>query len=274
MLALPSPRKIRYPALCEAVIDYVANHAAGLPRHVIRAGAYVRRTVSRNRMHNPLTGNIIYSEPGGDRNRMDGGTPRGATRPALYLSLDDHATLAENLHYSGHRSTMPVIQYKQLEEKAPLWLPEKTVLTLRVRRPLAVADLRRDNAAGMQFLREMNADPGMKAALRKAGYGHVLLGLYHEEDYSTARGIAYAADRTLGLAGMLFNTARISQHGERFADNLALFGEYQRPLTDVVVIAAEEFRTDPATGKAVPSVTYLDPALKPTGFPAFTSEST
>ncbi len=274
MLALPAPRKIHHPALCEVVLDWVANHAAALPRHLIHAGTYVRRTVSRKRMHDPTTGNIIYSEPGGDRNRMDGGTPRGETRPALYLSLDDHATLAENLHYSGHRSPVPVIQHKQLEEKAPLWLPEKTVLTLRVQRPLVVADLRRDNAGGMKFLREMNADAGVKGALRKAGYGHILLGLYHEEDYSTARGIAYAADRVHGLAGVLFNTARISQHGERFADNLAQYGEYQRPLTDVLVVAAEVFDTDPATGKPVSSIRFFDPSLNRANFPAFSSEST
>src|SRR5262249_16748200 len=206
--------------LCDAVINFILKFPARLPRHQIYAGTYLRRTVSREKLTSPQTGNILYSRPGGDSNRMDGKTTRGNTRPALYLSLDDHASLAENLHYSKHASKVPVIQYKQLEEKAHLWLPEKTVLTLRVQRLLTVADFRRDDVNGMSFLREMQANLDVREALRKARYGHILLGLYDPEDYSVARGMAYAVDQGLGLAGVLFNTARISQHGERFAANL------------------------------------------------------
>ena len=269
MLSLPAPRMILRPDLCEAVIDFVATHAGQLPRHQLYAGALVRRTVSREKLSAPQSGSIVYSRPGGDRNRMDGTTPRGDTRPALYLSLDDHATLAENLHYSLHKSRVPVIQFKQLEEKASLWLPEKTVLTLRVQRMLVVADVRRDNAEGMRFLREMNADRAVKEALHRAGLGHVLQGLYNETDYSISRGVAFAIDQSLGLPGLLFNTARISQHGERFADNLALFGDHAQAHPGLLVVAAEEFHRDPRTGQLVPLLTYLHPSIPRDNFPGF-----
>lgn len=264
MFLLPAPHPILRPDLCEAVANFVIKYPARLPRYSIQGGTYVRRTMKRAKVVCPQDdGRTVDSWPGGDLFRLDGKTPMGDTRPALYTSLDDHAVMAECLHYSKGRSQVPVIQYRQLEDGQHHWRLERTIFTLQVQRPLLVADLRRDDPNGMGFLKDMNADPAVKAALRKAGHAHLLLGLYHDHDFSTARGLAYAVDRHLGLAGVALNTARIAQHGDRFADNLALYGEYRQPLAALKVLAAQDWQVNPKNGSEPAwTWTYLDPGLR------------
>ena len=52
------------------------------------------------------------------------------------------------------------------------------------------------------------------------------------------------------LDGIAANTARISQHADRFADNLILFGEHKKPVSSLKVVAAVQYKLD-AAGKVV-----------------------
>src|SRR5436305_2450112 len=95
--SLLPPSKIQPRGLCEAVANFIVKHPNRLPKQEIRAGTYLWRTIPQGKLVHPPQGGLIFSAPGGDKNRMDGITPMGATRPALYVG-DKYACLAEGLH--------------------------------------------------------------------------------------------------------------------------------------------------------------------------------
>jgi hypothetical protein len=209
--------------------------------------------------------NVIFSKPGGDVNRMDGTTPMGPTRPVLYTSLDTEAAAAEGIHYNPNaRQSLdrPIINFSQIKERSSLWLPEKTVVTFKVVQPMLFFDIRRDNAEAMEFLQRMNQDQQVRTELRKAGYGHIIQALQDGRDYSASRGLAYGADVGIGLNGVIWNTARISQHADLFADNVSVKGDYLQPVSQLRPLMTQEYYKDQTSGELVYVVQAVDPTVK------------
>jgi hypothetical protein len=259
---------VKFPRVSEAVANFVVKRGDNVPKLIVSPGSFLRRSLPKERLTAPMRSGVIFSEPGGDRNRMDGITPMGATRPALYTSRDTEAVLAEGLHYSGHRQTGPVIHFSQLHESSGLWLVNKTIVTFKVAQAMAMIDIRRDSIEGMEFIKEMNHDPAVHDALQKASYSHILQAIQHAADYSACRGLAFAAD-ALSLNGVAWNTARISQHADRFADNVTVTGQYKEAVPQLRPVLAQEYYANPKDGSPMYVIRVVDPTVNSSDVPRF-----
>jgi hypothetical protein len=124
-----------------------------------------------------------------------------------------------------------------------------------------------DSPEGMGFLKLMNADAAVKAALKKTPYAHIIQAMQALDDYSVSRALAYIADKVIGADGVTWNTARISRHADRFSDNATLTGESKQPLALLRPLFAQEYYE--VGGKLVYVVKALDPTINPDDYGMF-----
>jgi hypothetical protein len=268
VLLLPAPSKIHYPALHEAVIEFGRKNPAAVPVRTIQAGGFFRRAISTARIGDGSKVNWVFSELGGDSNRYDGKTTQGPTTPAIYLSTDTDAAHAEGLHYSDRQKyARPAIDLEDLRANAAKWIPSKTIVTFMTTADVRLADFRMDSPEGMAFLKLLNADAAVKAALKKTPYGHILQAAQALDDYSVSRALAYIADKVIGADGVTWNTARISRNADRFSDNATLTGASKQPLAKLRPLFAQEYYE--VGGKLVYIVKPLDLNINPDDFGMF-----
>ncbi|GEM_PF-4899140 len=89
------------------------------------------------------------------------------------------------------------------------------------------------------------------------------------DDYSASRGLIYTANRVLRLDGLVWNTARISQHADRFADNVCIVGDYQQPVKKLWPLVMQEYSLNPTNDELEYKLLLVDPTIKPEDLPFF-----
>ena len=275
-LLLGPPTKIGYLRLHEAVIESGTKLKLSIPIKAVKGGGLFRRAIPSERLGDGSKTSVIFSKVGGDTNRYDGKTAKGNTAPVIYLSTDTDAARAEGLYYSKHPDKnktkgtdfrLPVLDLKRLGGNPRLWLPTQTIVTYRTAGEVALADFRMDSTDGMRFLKELNQDADVRAALKLTPYSHLVQALQATDDYSVSRALAYLADKVLGANGSTWNTARISRNADRFSDNATLKGEEQKPVEGLRPLFAQEYFE--VNGNVWYVVKKLDPTVNPYDFAMF-----
>ncbi len=267
-LLLGPPTKIVHPRLHEAVLEFGFKSKSSVPVKFVKSGGLFRRAFDSHYLGNGNTTNVIFSKPGGDANRYDGKTAKGDTAPVIYLASDTEAASAEGLHYSDRaKYHTPLQSLSELKKSAALWLPKKTVVTYMTKVDIELADFRMDSPEGMQFLKHLNRDPGVQAALKLTPYNHVLQAAQAADDYSVSRALGHVADKEVGANGSTWNTARISRNADRFSDNLTIKGEYLKPVEELRPLFAQDYYE--VGGKLWYIVKKLDPTIDPDDYAHF-----
>jgi hypothetical protein len=239
---LGPPSKIVNTVLHKAVIEFGEKNSSWVPVTTVKVGGLFRRSIDTARIGNGSMTNWIFSEVGGDVNRYDGKTVMGNTNPAIYVTIDTPALNAEGLHYSDRKKySEPAMSFKELSDKSRLWLASKTIVTFRATCDVKLADFRMNSPEGMEFLKKLNQDAQVRAALAKSPFGHIITAMQSLDDYSVSRALAYVADKIVGADGVTWNTARISRNADRFADNATVKGEYKKPVSQLRPIFLQEY---------------------------------
>lgn len=267
-LLLGPPTKIVYQRLHEAVIESGTKLKLSIPIKDVKTGGLVRRAFASEYLGNGSKTNVIFSKPGGDANRYDGKTAKGDTAPVIYVATDTEAASAEGLHYSDRvKYHTPIMSLKELKKSAALWLPKKTVVTYQTKGDIELADYRMDSAEGMRFLKELNQDANVRAALKLTPYSHIVQALQAADDYSVSRALAYVSDKVLDANGVTWNTARISRNADRFSDNATIKGEYLKPVEELRPLFAQDYYD--VNGELLYIIKNLDATVNPDDYAHF-----
>lgn len=202
-----------------------------------------------------------------DQNRFSGPLPAWKGHPAvnpkrggLYVSQDIHAALAELYHY-----TDPNLARQLIGQPARLTVFEgRCFVSLRAVGELGVVDLHSGAAAMLPFLRGIEQDPAVAAALQARGYRNLFDALYAAQDYAAARGLGLGLESNNEIDGLRMLSARDYEADAggsrvlRTGDNVMLFGLDQRIATDKVRIEALHL-VDSIPGKAAFTVSHYAP---------------
>lgn len=202
-----------------------------------------------------------------DQNRFSGPLPRHQQQPAvrplrggLYCSEDIRAAIAELLHYADPALARQLIG--RPERLAPF--TRRCFVSLRPAGELDVASLNGESAAMLPFLRRLEQDAAVAAALQAAGYPSLFKAVYAADDYAAARGLGLGLEANAGIDGLQVLSARDyetdagSGRVMRNGDNVLLFGLDQHLAIDKLRIVALHL-VDPEAGSTAMKVTHYAP---------------
>lgn len=191
-----------------------------------------------------IQGTITVRDATRDSNRFTGiapflpGLPAvPVTRGGLYTSEENTALLAELFHYAD-----PALP-RDVYGKPPVHdvVAPKCLVTMKTVRELIIADLDTSSQKTLQFLREIQSDKKVDAALKALGYPNLLVAVHHPDDYSAGRALGLALASNSEIDGMRITSARgftTSDIVGETGNNVVLFGENLKPASGLVQVTA------------------------------------